>query len=161
MKLIPPIRQSIFTIFFLTAFYSVNAEANGSAIYIAAPMHVHLVVTDPSGRKVGFNPETKTTYSEVPTASYVVEGIDAANEERQITISRNALPGAYRIQVFSKSGGSYYLDYRGYDSSGTTNDARYLTGSLKAGTSTVEVIDHSLTSTDRFKLKCNQGKCSK
>jgi len=145
----------LLVVFCLMGFYSSRAEADGSMISISTPTSVHIVVTDPQGRKSEFDPKTKTTYSGIPNATYGEQSIDTPADEgftpctltseRQFMISAAALPGLYQVQVFSLVGGKYYLDYRGCDLSGDTNDAHYLTGTLKAGSSTIRTVNHLTT----------------
>jgi hypothetical protein len=128
-------------------------------MFVAAPMGVHFVVTDPLGRRAGFNPNTGTTYSEIPGAAYGEQSIDTPADpgfpsstlvdERYFMSSLDVPPGSYNLQVFSLNGGSYYLDYRSSDSSGTTNDSRFKTGTLKPGESNTVAIQHSIAPAPR------------
>ncbi len=134
-------------------------SSDPSMMFIAAPMGVHFVVTDPLGRRAGFNPNTGTSYAEIPDADYGEQSIDTPADpgftpstlvdERYFMSSEDVPPGSYNIQVFSLTGGDYYLDYRGTDSSGTTNDSRYKTGTLAPGDSTTVAIKHLTTAAPR------------
>lgn len=127
--------------------------ADPTMMFITASVNVHFVVTDPQGRRAGYDPISNKTYSEIPEASYELQSIDTPNEEgfvpetlvaeRYFISSKDVLVGQYQIQVFSVSGGSYYLDYRGYDTTGTTNKSVVHSGALQVGQSEVVNILHS------------------
>jgi len=133
-----------------------HPSADPSMMFIAAPMGVHFVVTDPLGRRAGFNPITGTSYSEIPNASYAEQSINTPGDagytpstlvdERYFISSSDVPAGSYQVQVFSVTGGSYYLDYRSYDSAGTTNDAHFQTGTLKKGATSTVTFQHSVAS---------------
>jgi hypothetical protein len=129
-----------------------HPSSDPSMMLITAPMGVQFIVTDPLGRKTGFDPTTGTTYSEIPGASYGEQSINTPGEpeftpstmadERYFVSSSDVPAGSYQVQVFSVDGGAYYLDYRSYDSSGITNDAHFKVGTLIQGDSTNIVFQH-------------------
>lgn len=131
-----------------------HPSSDPSMMAVTAPLNVHLVITDPLGRRTGFDPTTSTRYSEIPGASYVDQSIDSPNEveftpstlvaERYFISSQDVPPGSYQVKVFGVSSGTYYLDYRSYDSVGTTNDATYKSGTILAGASDIVSFQHSL-----------------
>jgi hypothetical protein len=133
-----------------------HPSADPSMMFIAAPMGVQFVVTDPLGRRAGFNPTTGVSYSEIPGAGHGEQSINTPGDpgytpstlvdERYFISSSDVPAGSYQVQVFSVTGGSYYLDYRSYDSTGTTNDARFQTGTLKQGASSTVAFQHSTAS---------------
>jgi len=134
-------------------------SSDPSMMFISTPMGIHFVVTDPLGRRAGFNPNTGTSYTEIPGAAYGEQSIDTpadpgftpstAVDERYFISSQDVPPGSYDIQVFSINGGSYYLDHRSFDSSGMTNDSHFSTGTLTAGNSTTATINHVTTTVPR------------
>ncbi len=130
-----------------------HPSSDPSMMFITAPVNVHFVVTDPLGRRAGFNPTTQTTYSEIPGADYSDQSIDTPNEdgftpstlvrERYFASSQDVPSGEFQVQVFATESGNYYLDHRSYDLTGTTNDANYKTGVLAAGSSETIILKHS------------------
>jgi len=131
-----------------------HPSSDPSMMLVTAPLNAHLVVTDPLGRRSGFDPTTSIRYAEIPGASYIDQSIDSPNEvgftpstlvaERYFISSQDVPPGSYQVKVFGVSSGTYYLDYRSYDSTGTTNDASYKSGTILAGASDIVSFKHSL-----------------
>jgi hypothetical protein len=128
-------------------------SADPTMMFIAAPLNVHFVVTDPQGRQTGYNPITGTTYAEIPGATYELQSINTPNEtgftpqtlvaERYFTNSVSALTGNYQVTVYAVSAGSYYIDYRGFDATGTTNKSIIRKGTLSAGQTATVTVNQS------------------
>jgi hypothetical protein len=119
---------------------------------ITAPQNVHFVVTDSQGRRTGFNPLTNTSYSEIPEAGYTNQSIDTPNEDgflpktlvaERYYSANEVSSGQYQVQVFGVESGTYYLDYRGYDSSGSTNASSHRVGDIQAGATASQSFTHS------------------
>lgn len=131
-------------------------EADPSMMFIAAPMNVHFVVTDPLGRKAGYNPVTRANFQEIPGASYGDQSINTPAEvgfspetlvsERYFSSSSDVKVGDYQVEVFAGTDGPFYLDYRSFDASGYMNDFGSRTGTLQAGTSVLTHFKHSTES---------------
>ncbi|MBW1860279.1 MAG: hypothetical protein JRI70_09470 [Deltaproteobacteria bacterium] len=90
-----------------------------------------LLLIDPEGRKVGRDPATDTTFSEIPGASYGHEGIDdavtgAPGPQTAIIDVRNPATGKYVLQVIGKESAKYDLAIRGYDCEMDPSDAEFL-----------------------------------
>ena len=90
-----------------------------------------LLLIDPEGRKIGRNPITDTTFSEIPDASYGYEGIDdavsgAPGPQTAIIDMRNPATGKYGLQVIGKESAKYDLAIRGYDCEMDPSDAEFL-----------------------------------
>jgi len=90
-----------------------------------------LLLVNPEGRKVGRDPITDTTFSEVPDASYGYEGIDdavsgAPGPQTAIIDVRNPATGQYGLQVIGKASAKYDLSIRGYDCEMDPSDAEFL-----------------------------------
>lgn len=90
-----------------------------------------LLLIDPEGRKVGRDPVTNTTFSEVPDASYGYEGIDdavsgAPGPQTAIIDVRNPATGKYNLRVIGKESAKYDLAIRGYDCEMDSSDAAFL-----------------------------------
>jgi hypothetical protein len=71
---------------------------------------VHLVITDPSGHKSGFDPRTNMTWDEIPNASYTIESITSpdgnSNPEIKELFIPNPETGLYSVQVIGYDSGS-------------------------------------------------------
>ena len=90
-----------------------------------------LLLIDPQGRKIGRDPITDTTFSEIPDASYGYEGIDdavtgAPGPQTAIIDVRNPATGQYVLQVIGKESAKYDLAIRGYDCEMNPSDAEFL-----------------------------------
>ena len=128
-------------------------SADPMMMFITAPLNVQLVITDPEGRKTGYDPITGASYSQIPGATYEVQSINTPNEvdyapetlvaERYFVSSANVLAGDYMVTVYGVSSGSYYVDYRGFDSTGTTNKSILASGTIATGQSTSMTIAQS------------------
>lgn len=135
-----------------------TSSADPSMMNITAPLNVHFVVVDPLGRRSGYNPNTNTTYNEIPGTSYELQSInnpgddgsdnDTQAEERYFSYAddKDIPVGNYSVQVYGVTAGSYYLDYAGYDSKGNSNAYVYKTGTITAGGTITENIIHSADS---------------
>ncbi|NJM09654.1 MAG: hypothetical protein HC883_01770 [Bdellovibrionaceae bacterium] len=127
-----------------------------SMIDIMVPMNVHILVTDPMGRRTGYDPTTNTSYSEIPGTDYGVQSTNTPAEdesdpvtlvsERAFSSWSDAIGGTYKIQVFAIKDGDYYIDYRSYDTAGDFNDSLYRTGTLSAGQTVSINLNHSTES---------------
>jgi hypothetical protein len=134
--------------------YSIyNPAKDPSMMSIYSPLSVDFLVTDPLGRKTGFDPRTNTQYNEIPGGSYGIQSIDTPAEPgympdtlvaEKIFMSTSDTPaGNYKIETFANQSGNYYLDIRKTDSVGHLNDANYITGNLASGQMDTKYIAHS------------------
>jgi hypothetical protein len=86
---------------------------------------VELFVTDPTGRRVGFDPLTQTTYNEIPNAFYdsdageidAVDGIPDPNPRKTLELFGD-VDGDYNLTVTGTATGVYSADIYTLDSSG-------------------------------------------
>jgi hypothetical protein len=129
-----------------------SSLSDPSMIDLSAPPDVDFVVTDPLGRRTGFDPIAKVTYDEIPEATYYFESVNTPAEsdkdevfaqEQRFMSWGNAIDGTYSVEVFSLTDEDYYLDYRSTDMAGNFNDAVYKTGHLSSGQSAVVIFTHS------------------
>ena len=128
-------------------------SADPSMLGVTAPMNIHFVVTDPLGRRTGYDPNTNTFYSEIPGASYGDQSIDTPEEpeyspetlvaERYFLSPSDTPVGAYRIKTYAVESGNYYLDIRTTDANGFVNDTNYMKGNLAAGQFETININHT------------------
>lgn len=79
-----------------------------------------LLLKDPGGRKIGFDPRTTRAYGEIPSAHYEFEGIDdavsgAPGPRSGIIELRNPLPGTYVLDIIGTESGYYTIEITGFD----------------------------------------------
>jgi len=102
----------------------------GPGIYRASMMQfnvhspVHLVVTDPLGRKSGYDPRAGTSWDEIPNAGYITETITAPDgtslPELKIFAASQPIGGQYRLEVIGYADGAYSIDAFQTDLTGDT-----------------------------------------
>jgi hypothetical protein len=79
-----------------------------------------LIITDPQGRRVGYDPISRIAYKEIPRAYYEAIGLEDAEsgdpgpETKELDIPQ-PLAGDYQLQVVGTDTGSYRLSIRAYD----------------------------------------------
>jgi hypothetical protein len=75
-----------------------------------------LILTDPQGQQTGLDPVGKVEHRKIPRASYV----HTRTSPRTIVLDvRQPMDGSYMVQVTGTAPGSYALDLRAWDRSGT------------------------------------------
>lgn len=119
-----------------------HPSADPSMMTLAAPLGVHFVVTDPLGRRAGYDPISQVAFAEIPGSSYGMQSVNTPDEpdvvsetltaENFFTSTQDVPPGNYTISMYSLNGGAYYLDYRTTDAAGYANGASYQSGTLEA-----------------------------
>jgi archaellum component FlaG (FlaF/FlaG flagellin family) len=75
---------------------------NGLSLVVGSP--VNILVVDPEGRRVGYDPETHTVVNEIPNATYSGPG-----SEPQIISIPDPLTGNYTIGAFGTGTGEYTI----------------------------------------------------
>lgn len=75
-----------------------------------------LILTDPQGRQTGLDPIGKVEHRTIPRSSYMDEGIGRRSMALDV---RQPMDGSYALQVTGTAPGSYSLDLRAWDRSGT------------------------------------------
>lgn len=92
---------------YLSAYYYKVFSKGDAILTIYALSPIHLIVTDPSGRKAGFDPNSSTTWNEIPNTEYLQEKITAPNGD---------VTGETKIlSIVSPQTGSYKIETIGYD----------------------------------------------
>jgi hypothetical protein len=92
------------------------------SIGLASP--AELIITDPAGRRTGFDPRTATEYNENPDATYFTDQLiaddESGNQTDPIKWFDTAAPinGDYSIQVIGTGSGPYHLYIQKYDANG-------------------------------------------
>jgi hypothetical protein len=90
-------------------------------LYLHSP--ADMVITDPQGRRVGFDPQQGTRHLEIPGSSYGMEQLAAADGqgglvEQTVLYIPGAILGPYTLQVIGTGRGTYTLHAVGIDSDG-------------------------------------------
>jgi hypothetical protein len=105
-----------------------GAELTGGSlaslsIGLASP--AELIITDPAGRKTGFDPRTSTEYNENPDAAYFTDQLiaddESGNQTDPIKWFDTAAPinGDYSIQVIGTGSGPYHVYIQMYYADGS------------------------------------------
>ena len=93
-------------------YYTANPGlADLSHIQISALSPIHLLVTDPLGRKSGYDPRTDKTWDEIPDAGYTIDNIAEPDgttlEETKILLLTHPIAGDYDIEAIGYYSGQY------------------------------------------------------
>src|SRR5262249_17509534 len=119
---------------------------------IATSPDTDFVITDPQGRKSGYDPLTKQTFSQIPGTTYSKEFSPSEDstsntpDQTPSTIlvnSQSAIAGSYKIDVYSASAGTAQVSVEGYDASGSINQILPISQAIKAGGHISFVYNHS------------------
>lgn len=105
-----------------SAYYYTDAADDSSFFEVSAHSPVHIILTDPDGRKLGFDPRTNTTWDEIPNAGYFTETITTVDgsslpEAKVLLVSRPEI-GEYDLDVIGFDEGSYVIQVSGIDKIG-------------------------------------------
>lgn len=116
-----------------------------SQLMIHSSINTHFVLTDPTGRRVGFNPITNTAYNEIPEARYMIEDVSPPAEagfdqnlgpqERHLSMSEGVINGQYNLVVFGVARGNFHASMNSYDEVGYPNDQILESGTIATGQS--------------------------
>jgi hypothetical protein len=102
-----------------------GTAADPRTLRISAHSPVELVITDPLGRKLGFDPVSNTAWNEIPNAGYMTEQISAADGANVPPLEDKFLEilappdGSYSIDVIGTGQGPYEIDSFASDWSGS------------------------------------------
>lgn len=108
---------------------------------------VEIVVTDPLGRRTGYDPGTKVHYDEIPGAVYITQavansdGSGAAFTEKYVLVGQPE-DGDYLVQVLGTGSGEYALDVAAVSWGGYLNVLNF-GGSVVDGSSRTETIPYN------------------
>lgn len=85
-----------------------------------------LLLKDPRGRKIGFDPRAHKSYREIHAASYEFEAIDddvsgAPGPQSGIIELRNPVAGIYVLEIIGKEPGYFTLEITGFDKAMNTS----------------------------------------
>lgn len=110
-------------------------SVKGPILKITADSPVNILVTAPNGLRVGYDPETGTTISEIPGAMYSGPG-----SEPQVVRIPNSLVGHYLIDTFGTATGTYTMTMEFLTSEGSTIDTITWTGTSEPGEHDAEIV---------------------
>jgi hypothetical protein len=95
---------------------------------------VEMVLSNPFGETVGFDPRYQMTYQEIPGASYKREVVPGSPEtEAEVLTVRNAVSGTYSLRVIGVELGTYSLFFKGFDKSRLHADVQFPHAKIKPG----------------------------
>lgn len=105
------------------------------AFNVASPADI--VVTDPAGNKLGYDPSTNETFTDIPNASYVNEMYDdpdgnGAEHNWKIAYIPTPSVGDYTLKVTGTGTGTYTIAATSFDGSGNDSQSQS-TGSTEDG----------------------------
>lgn len=104
-----------------------TTEVDPTEIYIAVHSPVELLITDPAGRKTGYDPINGEYVNEILDASYDVEIIgarDGSNSRIEALVFNTGAPlsGEYSVQLIGVGNGRYEIDFIAYESAGGSSN---------------------------------------
>lgn len=121
--------------------------ADPAMIFVHLSGATDMVVTDPMGRRAGFNSLTQQSFNEIPGGTYVpAESISSPDDPNLATKPESRfeglepIDGEYQVEVFSSSDVTYRLTTYSFDTTGTMNGIDNKTGLVRAGTSVVTQV---------------------
>ncbi len=118
--------------------------ADPSMIFAYGSENTEFILTDPLGRKTGYDPISKLKYNEIPGASYEVQSIDSNNEDLDevptslvvhnvFTSMTDVVDGDYQVQIFGLNDGKYLFEMYHNDKDGFANGEEIISGSISKG----------------------------
>jgi hypothetical protein len=113
-----------------------NSLVNRSMLEVSAHSPVQLLVTDPLGRKTGYDPRSGEIWKEIPNADYLTENINEPDGKRladsKLLLIPQPIPGSYLVQIIGYSAGPYTVDVIQTDVLGNTKTESFA-GSTQTG----------------------------
>lgn len=105
-----------------------STATDPSSLSIAVHSPVELLVTDPAGRRTGYDPTTGRYLREILDSSYGIETIGASYDSHSyiqaLFFTTSApLSGDYHIELVGTGSGWYTVDFLAYESTGTASHA--------------------------------------
>jgi YVTN family beta-propeller protein len=126
--------------------------SGGSSSRLAVHAHspVELLLTDPLGRRLGFDPSTGTSYDEIPDASYGMDGTILSEDGSETIVPglktawlNSPVDGQYTIEAIGTDTGSYLVDGEASDTNGGITDITGPSGTTSPGQVDTGVIHYS------------------
>lgn len=106
----------------------VSTISSVSMLQIEAKSPVNILVTNPQGRRVGYDPGTGTVVNEVPGATY-----SGAGSEPQIVTISNPIAGNYKIDAYGISSGTFTITVETFAFDGSVISSIGVTGTAIPG----------------------------
>jgi hypothetical protein len=109
-----------------------TALAPKPGMFIALGSPAELLITDPTGKRLGFDPTTKIGYSEIPNSVYSREanGDDSTGvpdpDPVKVLDLMSIIQGDYTLQLTGTGTGTYNLDIRAYDQNDNPSPTSFL-----------------------------------
>ena len=95
---------------------------------------VEMVLSNPYGETVGYDPRYQTAYQEIPGASYKREVVPGYPEiEAEVLNVRAPVSGTYSLRVIGVETGTYSLFIKGVDRHGNQVDLQFTHANIKPG----------------------------
>lgn len=122
----------------LVHFQLKGSKCGTTAVVAMAMSPVAILLTDPSGRRIGFDPLTQATINEIGlTATYSGTGA-----EPQVIVVDSPLVGAYRLTGIGTGSGQYILRLMTQEGEAIASEEK-VTGTATAGNLTSSITIHS------------------
>lgn len=111
---------------FSTAYYQGNALATNTlqGLGINTDSPVEFILTDPDGRRTGFDPVTKTPFREIPLSDYATylycdeqNGSSCNPPDKQLNMT-DQMPGLYTLDVIGTGSGDFRVEVTASDAEG-------------------------------------------
>jgi len=123
------------------------SEANQQLLYFAAQSPIEFVVSDPLGRKSGYDPSTNTTWDEIPGAYYMYDGLGSIDGTSPPIYMKtlnipDPLDGDYTIIVYGTGTGNFTMEVSSMDWQGTSENHLF-TGNTTEGETHTYTITYS------------------
>lgn len=130
---------------------AITAQALG--VYSDAP--VELILTDPQGRRTGFDPVTSTSFLDIPTSDYSTSaycdelGSSGCNSPFKTLEVGNQMPGQYTLDVIGNGSAAFTVSLRASDASGNFITQTY-SGITASGVSSRFTFEGAVTTFAAF-----------
>jgi len=106
----------------------VETKNNVNTLRIQGQSLINLLVTDPNGRSVGYDPSTNSVKSEIAEAAYTGPGVTP-----QLITIQNPIEGDYKITVYGKGQGAFGVTVERLDYAGSISNSLSFHGSASPG----------------------------
>lgn len=128
---------------YLTGYRRFVPARDPAMIFGYGSNNIHFIITDPMGRRFGYDPINKIGYSEIPEGNYYLESYNTPNEPdvpfETLTVQNvfeqtvNVVDGNYRVQIFGVEAGSYNFKMTSHDVAGDKNNETDFSGVISVG----------------------------
>jgi len=132
----------------IRAVFNNGVTAQTVASRESTPRSIEFLITDPAGRKVGFDPSTGTYVNELLASDYYIERIGDSNSdtiiEALVIDLKYPLSGQYNLEIIGSNFGSFDIRFSAYDESNNHSNMNY-SGFIYDNTIIDAVINYSDT----------------